>query len=371
LVPARQRYGYDLIVHVGLARYIGGRQRKEIRAELRDAHGVELAGGSVSNLCDRFLAALERLHLHRAPELRAAMEGGYPLHLDATCEKGRGGLFVALDGWRGWVLGSKRIATEHQDHLLPLVEQTAALFGDPVAVVRDMGQAVGASVESLRQRAVPDLVCHYHFLAAVGKKLFQQPYDMLRGALRRSRVRSGLRAALRELRGHRRDERQHSAFGSGPLRADLVALVLWLLEGDGHKDSVFPFGLPHLQFVRRCDRADQRAELWVPSPRATPERRALQHLRTLLARLTKERDIATASARLDERWRVFCELRDVLRLDSAELPRADLRYQQPHLPSLELLRLAEMECELLRYKQDLQQRVTAADKSSPHAVVQR
>jgi len=371
LVPPRQRYGYDLIVHVGLARYLGGRQREEIRAELRDPHGIDLSDGTVSNLCDRFLLHLERLHLHRAPALRAAMEGGYPLHLDATCEHGRGGLFVALDGWRGWVLGATRIPTEHQDHLQPLVEQVVVLFGDPVAVVRDMGEGIGAAVEPLRQRGVPDLVCHYHFLAAVGKKLLDQPYALLREALRRTGVRTELHAMLRELRRHRQQDGGQRTFGSGAIREDLLALVLWLLEGDGHKDAPFPFSLPHLHLVRRCERADEQADLWVPSPRTAPERRALQQLRSLMARLPKERGITLATERLDEGWQAFCELRDVLRLTNAELPRADVRAEQPHLPSLELLRLAEMERDLLDYKQELDKRVAAAGKSSVHAVVLR
>ena len=371
LVPPRQRYGYDLIVHVGLARHLGGRQREEIRAELLALHDIDLSDGTVSNLCDRFLVRLEQLHLHRAPALRAAMEGGYPLHLDATCEHGRGGLFVALNGWRGWVLGAARIPTEHQDHLRPLVDQVVTLFGDPLAVVRDMGEGIGAAVESLRQRGVPDLVCHYHFLAAVGKKLIEQPYGLLRDALRRTAVRSELYAMLRDLRRHRQDDGEQRAFGAGPIREDLLALVLWLLEGDGHKDAPFPFSMPHLSFVRRCDRAGEQADLWVPSPRTAPERRALQHLRSLLARLPKERGVAVATERLDEGWQAFCELRDILRLTNAELPRADVRAEQPHLPSLELLRLAEMERDLLGYRQELDKRVAAAGKSSVHAVVLR
>lgn len=371
LVPSRQRYGYDLIVHVGLARYLGGRQREEIRAELVARHGIDLSDGTVSNLCDRFLVRLERLHLHRAPALRAAMDGGYPLHLDATCEHGRGGLFVALDGWRGWVLGARRIPTEHQDHLQPLVDQVLALFGDPVAVVRDMGEGIGAAVEPLRQRGVPDLVCHYHFLAAVGKKLLDQPYSLLRDALRRTGVRTELYAMLRELRRHRQEDGGQRAFGPGPIREDLLALVLWLLEGDGHKDAPFPFSLPHLHFVRRCERAGEQADLWVPSPRTAAERRALQQMRSLLARLPRERGVAVAAERLDEGWQAFCELRDILRLTNAELPRGDVRAEQPHLPSLELLRLAEMERDLLGYRQELDQRVAAAGKSSVHAVVLR
>ena len=371
LVPPRQRYGYDLIVHVGLARYLGGRQREEIRAELRSLHGIELSDGTVSNLCDRFLLRLERLHLYRAPALRAAMDGGYPIHLDATCERGRGALFVALDGWRGWVLGARRIATEHQDHLQPLIEQLVALFGAPVAVVRDMGEGIGAAVEPLRQRGVPELLCHYHFLAAVGKKLLEQPYTLLRDALRRTGVRSELYVMLRELRRHRQKHGWQGSFGAGPMREDLLALVLWLLEGEGHKDAPFPFSLPHLHFVRRCEHAGEQAKLWVPSPRTAPERRALKHLRSLLARLPKQRGVAVATERLDEGWQAFCELRDILRLTNAELPRAELRAQQPHLPTLELLRLAEMQRDLLDYSQDLDKRVAAAGKSSVHAVVLR
>ena len=371
LVPARQRYGYDLIVHVGLARYLGSRQREEIRAELLAHHGIDLSEGTVSNLCDRFLVFLERLHLHRAPALRSAMEGGYPLHLDATCESGRGGLFVVMDGWRGWVLGAKRIPTEHHKHLQPLVDQTVTLFGDPVAVVRDMGDGVAGAVAKLWQRGIPDLVCHYHFLAVVGKKLFDQSYTLLRETLRRTGVRTALHTMLNELRRHRQPDGGQRSFGSDPIREDLLALVLWLLEGDGHKDAPFPFSLPHLHFVRRCQSAGEQADLWVPLPRTRSERRALRHLRSLLARLSSERGVAVAMERLDEGWQAFSELRDILRLSNAELPRGDERAEQPLLPQLELLRLAEMERNLLVYKQELEQRVAAADKSSVHAVVLR
>lgn len=364
LVPPRQRYGYDLIVHVGLSRYIGGRQREEIRAELRDGHGIELSDGTVTNLCDRFLVALERLHLERAPALRAAMVGGYPLHLDATCEQGRGGLFVLMDGWRGWVLNAARIPTEHPDHLQPVVDETVALFGDPVATVRDLGSAMHAAVERLRRRGIPDLACHYHFLAAVGTKLLKDPYGSLREAIRRSGVRSDLHALLRELRKQRQPEGHESRSG---VREELLALVLWVLEGDGRKDPVFPFGLPHLNFVRRCERVAEQAEQWVPSPHTDAERRALQRMRALRAQLCRKRSVAQATALLDERAEPFRELRNILRLTIAELPRGDVRYQQPHLPVIELRRLAAMKAELQRYKEELDQR---AGDGSPHAVVQ-
>jgi len=48
LVKPHQRYAYDLVVHVGLARYLYGKQREEIRAELYQQRGVTLSDGSIS-----------------------------------------------------------------------------------------------------------------------------------------------------------------------------------------------------------------------------------------------------------------------------------------------------------------------------------
>ena len=88
LAPPQQRYGHDLIAWAGWARYHRQRQRKEIRTDLA-RQGIHLADGSVYELCDRFLRALAALHRRKAPALRAARaSAGYPLHIDATSDKG-------------------------------------------------------------------------------------------------------------------------------------------------------------------------------------------------------------------------------------------------------------------------------------------
>ncbi len=118
MVPAGQRYGYDLIVAVGVARYLRNMQREENRIELLHEKDIILSTGTISQLCDRFLLDLEALHLNCASALRAAMEGsGYPLHIDATSEYGKGGLFLCLDGFRGWVLHAVKITTENSNEL--------------------------------------------------------------------------------------------------------------------------------------------------------------------------------------------------------------------------------------------------------------
>ena len=315
VAPPRLRFGYDLIVYVGLARYREGRQREEIRAALRRERGLELSAGSVSNLCDLFLSLLEALHLARAPQLAEAIRqrGGYPLHLDATNEHGKGGWFVCLDGWSGWALLAGRIPCEAQEHLEPLVRRTIELFGDPIATVRDLGVPGGKAVAPLARRGVPDFVCHYHFLRVVGGRLFDRPYATLRGALRKSKTRPALRDLLKELRRCREKD-------GGRVRENLLALVYWILEGDGKKDAPYPFGLPHLAFVQRCRDAMLWASLWAPAPRSPRERKALRRLDDTTQRVRKEQGILDVAQRLAEGWEAFGQLRAVLRLSDDELP---------------------------------------------------
>jgi hypothetical protein len=82
LVKPRHRYGYDLVVHAGLARYLHAQQREEIRTELREAHDIDLASGTVSGLCDRFLLGLEALHgsSRVASDVTILAESSNPLH---------------------------------------------------------------------------------------------------------------------------------------------------------------------------------------------------------------------------------------------------------------------------------------------------
>lgn len=362
LVKPGQRYSYDLLVHVGLGRYLEGQQREEIRQQLSAEHGIELSAGTISTLCDRFLSLLEALHIQRAPQLRAAQPGGYPLHIDATCEHGKGGLFVCMDGWRGWVLCAARIPTENGIHLKPVVQRTVELFGQPAAVVRDMGQGGSAAVEDLRKAGVPDLICHYHFVAAVGANLFDKLYTCLRNIIRQSRIRSDLFTLLRELRVHDADGQREGRYGLGHIREGLKALILWVLEGEGRKDPPYPFALPHLEFVHRCRQSRERAEQWVPCPRTQPERRALDLLLRRVGRLERDTRLVATVEGLDERWQTFSELRDVLRLSNDELPRADTRFEPPCLPAMELLRLKQIKHAVEKFEANLRERVPPAER---------
>ena len=208
----------------------------------------------------------------------------------------------------------------------------------------------------------------------MGKKLFEQPYGLLRRLLKSSRVRTDLRALLRDLRSYSTTSPHAGRLGMGVVREELLALVLWILEGEGTKDLLYPFALVHLEFFQRCRQALQRAQCWVHGARTLPERRAIDHLATLVRRFDQDNRFTTAVTRLEDGWQAFCELRDVLQLSNAELPRADVRAHQRALAPLEARRMREIEAALREYRAELGERIASeqskgARSTSPSTVI--
>ena len=273
LIPPKSTVGYDIMVYVGIERFVGHRQRQEIRATLEKEHGIHLSSGEISELGKRFVLYLEALHRDSAPALRAvlATDGGWPLHIDATCEDGRGTLLVAFAGWRRWVLGAWKIPTERGDAILPKLKEAAAQFGPPCAIMRDLGWAVTEAASGLANNlnlSIPILACHLHFLRDVGKDLLSDNHDKLRNLLRQMALRKHLRGFAREqgrLLGTTIDQAREEfriwtpeSLASPRLpegSAGMVAvrsLAQWALDyaADGNGQG-FPFALPYLNLYVR------------------------------------------------------------------------------------------------------------------------
>jgi hypothetical protein len=362
LFPPRATVGYDVMVRVGLERFVHHRQRDEIRAMLA-AEGVELSTGEISVLGIRFLAYLEALHRMRAPQLRAALaaDGGWPLHLDATGEDGRGTLLVVFAGWRHWVLGAWKLSTERAELILPKLHQVARWFGSPNAIMRDLGRAVtqaAATFVAERKLRIPILACHLHFLRDIGKDLLRPGHDALRQHFRHYNVTGQLRLLARDLGrrlGSQLPEARQSVVRWQQLtepghrvpegRAGLAvvrALAQWVLDfpSDG-SDLGFPFDVPTLDLYARCHQAARAADAFLRTPpRDRQVRRACERFRHLLEPVDSQVPFEQQVRRLRERRALFERLRDALRLD----PRSDIsatRHPQPlDARQLDQLRIA-------------------------------
>lgn len=344
-------YGYDIEVEVGIRRFLHYRQREEIRTDLERRYGITLSCGLISDLTVRFLQHLEALHKERAPELRAAMErdGGYPLHIDATGEDGRGTMLMAFSGWRRWVLGAWKIPTERAEFILSAIQSTAAMFGIPRAIMRDLGRAVieatNAYVQSL-EIPIPVLACHAHFLADIGEGLLKDGHDRLRNLFRKTGILPKLRAFSRQQGrslgaaihlgrdGLKRwlEEPENQQIPEGTAGITTVrSMAQWVLDyrAEG-SDMGFPFDLPYLDLYDRCLGVAWATEFFLRKrPSDTKVEKALDKLHSVLRPV--QCDIPRfhpVGAALDRRAKLFASLRRTLRLEEKGKSRGNSPEQQ-------------------------------------------
>jgi hypothetical protein len=343
-VSSGKVYGYDLEVYVGLERFLHHRQREEIRGDLARRHGIELSSGQVTEMSARFLSHLEVLHRSQAPALRKALasDGGYPLHLDATGEDGRGTLLVAFAGWRHWVLGAWKIPTERAEFILPGIQSIAASFGAPCAIMRDLGRAMKEAtnefVLSLKD-PIPVLACHLHFLSDIGEDLLEEAYDKLRKLFRKVGLVQHLRAFVRQqgrnlgesieqgrdgLRCWLAESDQSHRIPDGVSGTTAVrSLAQWVLDyrADG-TDQGFPFDLPYLDLYDRCLQVSQATKAFLrESPADVKVKKSLDKLGQILRPI--ECDVppfTSIGVTLSKRAKLFTELRRALRLEDKDSP---------------------------------------------------
>lgn len=268
--------GYDVMVFVGTERFLHHRQREEIQAALAD-QGVRISTGEVSELAHKFVRYVARLHRARTGELRAVLEddGGWPLHVDATGEAGRGTVLVVIAGWRQWVMGAWKISTERAELILPCLHQTARRFGPPCATMRDLGKAMIPALDTFVSElklTIPVLACHQHFLADVGKDLLEPAHAELRAMFRRAKVRPKLGALVRDLGrelGTEIEEARTAVLEWQSLAdtdhridpghdgmATVRALAQWVLDHKSQATGLdFPFDRPYLDLYDRSIKA--------------------------------------------------------------------------------------------------------------------
>lgn len=335
-IIAGRTVGYDVMTFVGLQRFIYYRQREEIRSALHGEYGISLSSGEISNIAKLFLCYMQNLHYKHAEPLRNALteDGGWPLHIDATCEDGRGTLLVALAGWRRWVLGAWKIPTERSDAIVPCLHQIVQLFDTPCAVMRDLGRAVTLAVNTLvsdLELDIPILACHLHFLKDIGSDLLKPGYGELRSVFKKWKIRPQLRAFSRDI-GRKigpdivteREKVYAWLQKGGPLNmpegqtgiATVRHFAQWIL--DYHENSSgegFPFDRPYLDFYDRCITVHRAISRLLAGRLQDPHvSKISKRCQRILNPVLSEVPFQQTVRRLRARASLFDELRDALRL---------------------------------------------------------
>lgn len=331
LRPSRSRFGYDVLVYVGKAMFCECRNEKDIQQQLK-LHHIAISRREISYLAQKFVIYLSIAHRQSQGEVKKLLgkNGGYILHLDATCEGDSPHLMCGLDEITEIVLENTKLTSEKTETIVPFLQQIKALYGSPISTVHDMGKGICGAVHQVFP-GKPDFICHYHFLADIGKDLLGDDNDKIRGRLSRHGIQGTLRKRVREwARGARENPAVVQALLDGvknghlpPSAADLLptinayALVLWALAGKSDGDGYgFPFDRPYLSFYDRLTvlySIVRRLNEGRPPHGGKDNKPYCTILRDLID-IRDDAGLRTAATQMREKAAVFDKLRDAMRL---------------------------------------------------------
>ena len=270
LVPDNSNVAYSVIVEVGKLRFMENRQVDEIQQILFNKHDVNLSVSEIEILVDKFIFYVAAVHQKSTHLIKQQIktQGGYILHVDATCEGDSPKLISSVDSVSGFVLYSAKISSENKDEIAAFLGQINLCFGSPHAVVSDMSKAIQAAVAEVFGN-IPHYICHFHFLAAIGKLLFEKEHTVLRKALSKAGISGKLKAIRRNM------SKNFAALSIENIEEYLAApeklgkkteatemlvyyLILWILDhaSDGNGYG-FPFDQRYLNFYQRLQEAQE------------------------------------------------------------------------------------------------------------------
>lgn len=332
LVPSGARYGYDVMVHVGEALFLRCRNGKEIRRELGEKN-IAISLREIDYLGRRFIVYLTLAQEQSQAELKQFMGslGGYILHLDGTCEGDSPHLMTSIDGLSEIVLDNLKIPSENACQLIPFLRKIQQAYGEPIALVHDMGAAILQAVAEVFP-SVPDYICHFHFLKDIGKDLFGHDYSTIRRHLKTHRICSQLRKTAKGLDKaieNDTDTRQclHCYLESNRLHEPNMPLlplvtayliINWVLEAKNESHGFgFPFDRPHLDFYLRLQDAYPKLKALKLNMAAGASLLPLAPIGKALA----DKALANTVSRMLEKIRIFDQLREAMRIaqpDSAD-----------------------------------------------------
>jgi hypothetical protein len=265
LAPERCTFGFDVLVYVGKALFLQCRNDQEIMRELAEKN-ISISDRQIAFLGKKFVIYLALAHRDSHEQLKKAMalRGGYILHLDGTCEGDSPHLFTGLDEIAEIVLDNIKLPSEKADLLIPFFHQIKCQYGDPIALVHDMGRGIMMAVREVFPNVL-DFICHFHFLRDIGKDLYGEEYQKVGNLLKKHKIRTKLGQKVKaleklidvtELIQDLKIIINKGQIGSSSLQQtppiSAYALIHWAFDiSDQLQGYGFPFDRPHMVFYQR------------------------------------------------------------------------------------------------------------------------
>lgn len=330
LVAPQCNYGFDVLVYVGQALFLRCGNEKRVQEELSEKN-IPISLREIGYLGKKFIVYLALTHQEGQEKMKRFFmgQGGYILHLDGTCEGDSPHLITTLDALSNMVLDTVKLPSENAKQLIPFLSNLKAVYGNPVAIVHDMGSAIAQAIESVFP-GIADFICHFHFLRDLGKDLFGYEYSRIRDDLAQHKIRrqlgqtkkklkqtidetSELTQCLEEyLKGHQGGKPKVKLLP--PVRAYI--LIVWVLEAKCELNGFgFPFDRLHFVFYQRLQAVNPAMKKLT---QVTMLKNLLAPLSPLIAKTIKDPSLQCMSLRMKEKVHIFEQLREAMRLASPQ-----------------------------------------------------
>jgi len=320
LVPYRCTYGYDILVSVGCALFVNCRTEQQIIEDL-NRKNVLISPREIGYLGRKFIVYLAIAHQQSRQRLKKVMElrGGYILHVDGTCEGDSPHLFTGIDGIAQIVLDNIKLPSEKAELLIPFFRQIRQQYGDPIALVHDMGKGILSAVKTVF-KGISDFICHFHFLRDIGKDLFEEEYAIIRNRLKTHKIRALLRRKAKDLSIIIGDDPQvvgHLWVGieNGCVDDTVMdkmtamaayAMVHWTFDKSELDGYGFPFDCPHLMFYQRLKKLHDL----INAQRIKDK--TLTRLWRPLTKVFEDQQLKKAVSQMEKKVEIFKKLREAL-----------------------------------------------------------
>ncbi len=332
LVPKGGTFGFDVIVEIGFALFVRCRSNQETMAELA-AKNVFISEREISYLGRKFIIYIALAHRQSQPFLRKFLtdRGGYILHVDGTCEGDSPNLFCGLDGLSDLVLDAVKISSEKKNELIPFFHGIKEQYGEPRALVHDMGKGIVNAVEDVFPDT-PDFICHFHFLRDIGKDLLADEYTAFQKRLRRLNVRPTLRRQAKYLE-QKIDPDCHGdidgiieSLKSGywhSIHVDHIpmivayALIHWIFDYPSQSNGYgFPFDRPHLDFYQRIQEVHRLLEQIIVKSigESSNNNRPFSQLYKVVSNVVEDKRLNDLAKNIVSKAGVFDKLRCAMRI---------------------------------------------------------
>lgn len=325
IVPSHCKFGFDIIVYVGNALYKQHRNDIDIHKTLINKN-INISLSEISMLGKKFIIYLAIAHHESRDKIKNLMQskGGYILHLDGTCEGNSLHLMSTIDEISNIVLNNRKIPTENSEYIIPMLEQIKQNYGDPVALVHDMGGAILNAVAKVFPDS-KDYICHYHFLRDIGKDLVEAQYNNIRRYLNNYGIKGKLRKTIRDVKkvieldrelSNSLNEYLANKEPSQPNKEPMplvsaYILTAWIVESNSASNGFgFPFDRPHLDFHHRLNTALPTLKILKDKlPKGSPSLNISAIDKTL-----NDQGLIRSVSIIQEKIKIFDDLRERMRI---------------------------------------------------------